>query len=310
MKLKRTQALGYVPLLFACLGLGWAATPSPTQTPPIRAESNLVLLRFHAINRDHYLDDLRVDEIEVLENGKRREISIFEGPSTATRSRSVHLILALDVSGSATPYRPLTSSLLRVSVISALDQNAQLSLYSFAAETRHLAGPTRDTGFLEAGLANADKLNTRGSAVFDAVREICQKLEQGKECRNVLIVFSDGKDTTGATADHAIRSARDVETKIYAVVLGHHFSTESTENRAASFARLASETGGRTFDPLALDSNTLRNILETVVFEQNLEYLVGYYLQREARAAKRKIRVNLVDRTRGKIRGGQKELVF
>jgi hypothetical protein len=136
------RTVGGMTVLLSVLILGPSFTAWKAQTPTVRAETNLVLVRFHVLAGDRYLTDIQKDEVEVLENGERREVSVFEGPSTPTRSRSVHLVVALDVSGSVTPYRPLTSSLLGATVM------ALMSVRRFPTvrrETRHLAGPTHDS---------------------------------------------------------------------------------------------------------------------------------------------------------------------
>jgi len=46
-----------------------------------------------------------------------------------------------------------------------------------------------------------------------------------------------------------------------------------------------------------------------VVYEQNVEYRAGYYLQDPERLTKREVKVRLVDKKSGRIRGGEKEIL-
>ncbi|RPI29071.1 MAG: hypothetical protein EHM61_02845 [Acidobacteria bacterium] len=59
--------------------------------------------------------------------------------------------------------------------------------------------------------------------------------------------------------------------------------------------------------PLVLNSETLQAILQTIVWEQNMEYIAGYYTQPLSKTGRRKVKVVLKNRSRGQVRGGEKE---
>jgi len=107
------------------------------EAPRFRVQSDLVLLRFHVLKKDRDIQDLDVSEIEIRENGQIRSVAVFEGfQQRLERTIPVHLALVLDVSGSVTPYLPLTSSLMQETLIQGLESKAVISLYAFAGETR------------------------------------------------------------------------------------------------------------------------------------------------------------------------------
>ncbi|RPJ83121.1 MAG: VWA domain-containing protein [Acidobacteria bacterium] len=298
-----------------CLALLILNSSFGQEAPRFRVQSELVLLRFHVFKKDRHIENLDVSEIEIRENGQPRSVAVFEGfQQRLQRTIPVHLAVVLDVSGSVTPYLPLTASLMQETVIQGLESNAVISIYAFGGETRHLAGPTRDAATLQAGVQEANGIDKRGSMVFGSLRQVCQDLGGGTDQRKVVIIFSDGLDTGTAhrglriSRGQALRAARDGDIVIYPVCLTEAFRSNSDQMQAFSFAQLGVETGGRSFAPLVLTSETLREILQTVVWEQNMEYVAGYYAQPLSEPGKRKVKVVLKDRSRGQVRGGEKEL--
>ncbi|RPJ87247.1 MAG: VWA domain-containing protein, partial [Acidobacteria bacterium] len=256
------------------------------EAPRFRVQSDLVLLRFHVLKKDRHIQDLDVSEIDIRENGQVRSVAVFEGfQQRLERTIPVHLALVLDVSGSVTPYLPLTSSLMQETLIQGLESKAVISLYAFAGETRRLAGPTRDAAVLQAGLQEANGIDKRGSMVFGSLLEVCRDLDTGTGQRKVVVIFSDGLDTGSAqqrkrtSREEALKAARAEDVVIYPVCLTEVFRSTSDQMQASFFAQLGLQTGGRSFAPLVLNSETLQAILQTIVWEQNTEYVAGYYTQ-------------------------------
>jgi len=283
-------------------------------TARFRVQSELVLLRFHVLKNDRYIQDLDVSEIEIRENGQTRNPAVFEGSQhRLERTIPVNLALVLDVSGSVTPYLPLTASLMQKTLIEGLESKAVISLYAFAGESRLLSAPTRDAAVLQTALQEANRIDKRGSMVFGSLVHVCQDLGTATDRRRVAVIFSDGLDTGSAierrrtSREQALKAARAGDVVIYPVCLTEVFRSHSDEMQAFSFAQLGAETGGRSFAPLVLNSETLQEILQTVVWEQNMEYVAGYYTQPLPEPGKRKVKVVLKNRSRGQVRGGEKE---
>src|ERR1700735_5254053 len=77
-------------LLGAALSL---AQPTPAT---FQAQSNLVLVPFHASRGNNYVSDLKRSEIVLLEDGHPREFSILEGPGITERRTPLELVLLFD----------------------------------------------------------------------------------------------------------------------------------------------------------------------------------------------------------------------
>jgi hypothetical protein len=82
------------------------------------------------------------------------------------------------------------------------------------------------------------------------------------------------------------------------------------ESRMAEFAALGKATGGRSFDPDDVNNATLREILSAVANEVRTSYTVGYYASVAGEPRERKIRVKLRKKGAGKLRGGERLVVY
>ena len=72
---------------------------------------------------------------------------------------------------------------------------------------------------------------------------------------------------------------------------------------------LAEDTGGRNFEPGSLDTASLTRILREISSEISLENVVGYQPQGTPTGRKTKVRVELVDKSLGRIRDGERTVV-
>src|SRR5690349_21828814 len=88
--LLRLLLLGSLPLT--------AQPPSAEPEATFRTETRLALVRFHAVQKNRYIDNLAPADIQLLEDGKPQKIAVFEGPATAARTVPVEVILLFDVS--------------------------------------------------------------------------------------------------------------------------------------------------------------------------------------------------------------------
>jgi hypothetical protein len=70
-------------------------TPQDSAAPTFRSQSNLVLVPFHVTRGNHYVQDLKVSDVVLLEDGRPRDFTIFEGPAMQRRT-PVELVLLFD----------------------------------------------------------------------------------------------------------------------------------------------------------------------------------------------------------------------
>ena len=70
------------------------------QEPLFRSDTTLATVAFHVVRDKHYVDDLKIEDLVLLEDGVPRKITFFEGGRGKQRTTAVDLVLLFDVSGS------------------------------------------------------------------------------------------------------------------------------------------------------------------------------------------------------------------
>lgn len=80
-------------LFLACLLAGQQTSTEPSST--FSSESRLVLVPFHVVQGKYFAPDLKPEDILLLEDGKPRDFTVFEGPATGRRP-PLELVLLFD----------------------------------------------------------------------------------------------------------------------------------------------------------------------------------------------------------------------
>jgi hypothetical protein len=303
----RSCGLGFVALA----GLAFAAS-SPVaraQTPPARevptfgTSTELVYVRFHVEKKGGYFGALKPDQIRVLEDGKPQTIALLETPSTRERTVPPEVTLALDVSGSVMDDALLDESLLKQVLFATLGEQARVGLCAFGGELRCLTEPTRDSDALLNGFQQA--------------------IAFGHEQRRGLIVLSDGLDNKDGKMGDALDAALASDVRVYTIALSQSFQATARsvhpggmapnrtmyDYKKLDFGRLAELTGGRQYEPATLDQKELAKVLHSIATEISMENVVGYQPDGAANGKKRKVKVELADKSLGKIPDGDRTIV-
>ena len=83
-------------LFLLALGVSPGQQPAPDASPAtFRAQTRLVLLSFHVARGRNYVRDLKPADVVLLEDGKPRDFTIFDGPDTQGRM-PLELVLLFD----------------------------------------------------------------------------------------------------------------------------------------------------------------------------------------------------------------------
>jgi hypothetical protein len=167
----------------------------------------------------------------------------------------------------------------------------------------------------------------------------------GPNVARAMVIFSDGESTTKAKPDLASKGAAQYGVTLYPVVLGHARAVKQAVNggngtsfpagnnrgggppnrpqnpqqaarmdrlrdkeaQMEEFAGIGAPTGGRSFDPQAINTMIVKTILSAVVSGMRYEYVAGFYPASPAEKAERKphkLEVKLLDKSKGKLFGG------
>jgi VWFA-related protein len=307
-----------------------AQTPEkPKDVPTFGVTTELVYVRFHVERKGAPVASVTKDQIRVLEDGKPQAIALLDTPSLEKRSLPPEVTLAIDVSGSVMDARLLDEELIRDVFIAGLSEETSVGLCAFGGELRCFAPPTRDVrallnGFQEA-LFFAREMRHQGTRLYGSVAEICEEEEKtAAKTQRAVVVFSDGIDNRGGKVQQAIDAAAQADVRVYAVKLSQQYQATAPgrlggggfdgpratyDYRKFDLDKLAGETGGRAYEPQTLSKKKLAEILADIAESIRMEYVVGYAPASVPSGKKRRIKVELVDKSIGSIPDGERTLV-
>jgi VWFA-related protein len=246
---------------------------SSEEIPTIRANVQEVNVIFTATDkRGHYKNDLRSDELSVLDDGK---------PPAAVRSFTsetnlpLRVGLVLDVSGSITDrFTFEQESAIKFFGQVLRPHTDKAFVLAFDSTPTLTQDFTDDVAKLSAGVK---KLTPEGgSAVYDALQYAASKkltnVSADQPVRRIIILISDGEDNqSSATIPQVIEAARRAEATIYAIST----NDSATVSRGDKLLkRLAEETGGRAFFPNKVGD--VVKAFETIQDELRSQYALSY----------------------------------
>jgi VWFA-related protein len=319
---------GWIGLLLLALPL------CAQQAPVFRTETSLALVRFHVVRKHSYVDDLKPEDVILLEDGSPRRVAVFEGGRLAPRTIPIEMTLLFDNSGSVTEAGLLDPLAYQTTLLDNLE-NVRLAVYSFTSNLRRQSRPTRAPAELAAALRRVldsrsspqaesiplrlppGRKGSEGTWLFEAIMATAREAaaEPGQATR-MLVVFSDGFPTTNTPPEDAAAVLSELGIPLYPVVLGHASIgalkasgrlgwPQMAEMFMADFAGLAERTGGRSFDPPVIDVAVVRQILAAMAGQVLCEYVVGFQTEQSSGAPRpHRIQVKLRSKDLGTLQGG------
>ena len=262
--------MGRIPAAVLIILLAAAAL---AQTPTFRADVRLVrLLVTVKDSTGALIGSLEKDSFEVVDSGVSQTVSVFE----RTTAQPLSISLLIDTSGStAKDLKYETSAAARFLQAITKDGNPQdsLALYSFNHEVTLVTNFTRNASRIERGLKSLAA--TAGTSLYDALLLASERLE-GRDGRHVIIVISDGGDTTSRVDYHAaLRALHRADVVLYPIVVipvtsdaGRNIGGEN------ALTQLARSTGGRAFFP---GVTGLDQTFSEILRDLRTQYLLAYY---------------------------------
>jgi len=255
----------FVFLLFATLAGAQQATFS--------TETQLVRLIVSVKNaKGEVVGSLERGDFKVFDTGVPQEIRYFEHHTDLPLSVSVLIdtsgSTARDLSYEIESVRKFLRAMLREG-----NQQDAVALYTFNDDVTLLNSFTRRQERLDGSLARISA--SGGTSAYDAVYLAAREIED-REGRHVMIVVSDGGDTTSSgTFENARRTAQYSEVTIYPILIvpiaGDAGRNVGGEN---ALRQLARDTGGRMFEPAG--SKQLDQVFSDILRDLRTQYLIGY----------------------------------
>lgn len=287
-----------VSLLLAALG-AWGqwtpANPPPPQppqrpmsqqhsTPPAQTQPNepslfsvkvnLVRLLVSVRNREGALEtNLSKEDFQVFDSGMAQQIAVFE------RNTSLPLSVAILVDTSGSTQIDLhyeVDSVLKFipALVGAGNADDTFALFSFNWRTNLEADFSRNPRRAERALHTLH--GEGGTSLYDAIYLASDTLA-GREGRHVMIVVTDGGDTTSYKRyEDALAAAQRADVALYPIVVVP-IEGDAGRNTGGehALATLATSTGGRIFNPDSFDE--LDSAFGEILQELRTQYLLGFY---------------------------------
>ncbi|MGH9611480.1 MAG: VWA domain-containing protein [Bryobacteraceae bacterium] len=218
---------------------------------------------------------LNKQDFTVLDDGVPQTVSVFERRT----EQPLSIAVMVDTSGStAKDLRYELDSVSRFLHALLREGNPEdaAALYSFNWQVTLQAAFTRRINQLEYLLRRLH--SEGGTSLYDAVY-LASRSTEGREGRHVLVVVTDGGDTTSdIDFNGALEAAQLAETIIYPILV-IPITNDAGRNTGGEHAltTIAQRTGGRVFAPNLGPS--LDAAFDEILRELRTQYYLGFYPQ-------------------------------
>jgi Ca-activated chloride channel family protein len=213
------------------------------------------------------------DEFEVYDCGVKQDIAVFDRQSTQPLSVAV----MVDASGSTLKdihYETTSIGKFFKALLREGNPRDTAALYSFNYDVHELHTFTRDMNRLESQLRLIKP--SAGTSLYDAVHLVGHAV-QGREGRRVMVIVSDGGDTTSFYKfQDAMDAAQKADALVYPIIVVP-IENDAGRNIGGEHAlmQFASNTGGRVFYPS--DAAGLDRAFGEILLDLRTQYMLGYY---------------------------------
>jgi Ca-activated chloride channel family protein len=251
-----------------------AAQPDEIQdSSTIRVKVNLVNVLVSVLDeRNRPAPDLPQDAFQLTDEGNPQTIAVFEKET----HQPLDLALMVDASLSAQLDMPAERAAAARFIERVLRPGDRLAVYGFDEDVTQISGFTDKVAVLQSAVHRIP--TGAGTSIYDAVLLGSQALErQGGERRRVIILITDGGETTShSDFDSARNAAVKAGTLLYTILI-RPVKNESGRNTAGEHAlqTITDMTGGAMFfpdQPQELDA-----IFDQIDRELRTQYRLGYY---------------------------------
>lgn len=218
--------------------------------------------------------DLTKDDFQLLEDGVPQTIKVFEKESAIPLS----IALAIDTSPSTLRDFKLETTSARRFVHSILRNEDRLSVFQVTETIDQLTRFTSDLKTIEHGI---DNLRTGpGTSIYDAIF-LCSESLLDREGRKVLVLITDGGDTTSkADYNSALRRAQQAEAIVYSIIVVP-VEADAGRNLGGEHAliQISKDTGGKYY--YAEGQQQLDEAFRKISDELRTQYLLAFYPSRK-----------------------------
>jgi Ca-activated chloride channel family protein len=219
------------------------------------------------------IGSLAKEEFQVYDTDTEQEIGLFERHT----EQPLSIVLLIDTSGSTAKdlkYEINSAARFLRAITREGNPNDSLSLYNFNHDVTQQTGFTRSVSRIEKALGTLRA--EAGTSMYDALCFAGQALRD-RDGRRVVVVISDGGDTTSARSYHdALRAVHGADAVVYGIVVVP-ITNQAGRNIGGEHAliQIGQSTGGRVFFPAV--GPDLDAAFDQILRDLRTQYLVGYY---------------------------------
>ena len=237
----------------------------------IRSDTRLVVLHMSVLDHSGKLiTNLPKDNFKVFENNAEQQVSVFKREDIP-----VSIGVVVDNSGSMREKRQKVET-AAIQLVKASNKLDEVFIVNFNDDAYLDVPFTNDLHKMEEGIARIDSKG--GTAMRDAVSMSIDYMKaQGKKDKKVLLIVTDGNDTTsmGITLEKLVEKAhKNPEVMVYAIgILGEEDKREAGKAKRALEA-LTKASGGFSLYPK--DIGEVESMAQQVAHDIRNQYVLAY----------------------------------
>jgi len=221
-----------------------------------------------------YLQDLKVDNFQIFEDGREQEISFFSQNERSPISVGV----LIDISGSQQDKLQQALQTVR-EIATTLSGDDEMFIITFNSVAKIRQKFTSDPQQI---LRSLEDLKSNGeTAVHDAIELGLREIQTASNQKKILLLITDGFDTKSkTTAVEAEQSLKESEVLAYPIGIDSNPNVRKRVRYATYYYMLnkwAAATGGRVIRLVAGESSAARNIAQLLLEELRHQYTLSYY---------------------------------
>jgi VWFA-related protein len=298
-----------------------AASPTPPEQLPqesdevVRVETNLTSIFFTAADSSkRFINNLKKEDIRILEDGQPQEISTFQ----QNLDLPLSIAILIDTSRSEERTLPDEKAAARAFVEAVMRPDKdEAAIVSFTGEVTLEQGFTGNlerirraidrvefippSGYIGGGvvvggtppISDTNQMLAGSTAIWDAVWASSNELLaiSADHTRRTIILLTDGEDTSSQVKMHeAVERAQKADALIYAIGIGDSYQGGVD---AGKLQKITEQTGGRAYFPR--NESELRNAFAQIQRDLREQYLIAYSPTNKARdGSYRRIQIEVV----------------
>ena len=272
-----SSAVGRItPVLrLSALALVLAASLAAQETATFRVDVGLVsLIATVKDGSGRPIGDLEPENFRVLAAGVGQQIAVFERQTDRPLSVALLFDASLSVAKELRFEQEAALRFVRKLLGSGAHASDRVAVFRFSSYVDQVEGFTASPDRLKEALFSIRP--DSGTSVYDALFLAAESLE-GREGRKVIIIITDGGDTTSSSGyDEALRAVHLSDAVVYSIIVVP-ITSDAGRNLGGENAlkTISSATGGLWFRQHA--DKDLDQAFGQILSDLRVQYLLGFY---------------------------------